>query len=83
MSSARPHAGVRGAIFQARDALLLEPPAPLVCGGAGDAARLGRCRHAPTLLEDPRDEQQPAEWREPRPTMSHESLLPVRDSDKP
>ena len=35
------------------------------------------------LLEHARDEQEPAERREPRPTMSHESLLPVRDSDKP
>lgn len=71
------------AVLQAAYSLLSEASQPLVSRSARHPERLGRSRDRPAVLENARDEQQTAERRQPGPSMDHESLLPVRDSDSP
>ena len=73
----------RGAVLEPGRPFVAEAADPLVRGGAGHADGLGGAHHRPPFLLNPLDDQPSAERRELRPTMTHESLLPVRSSDKP
>src|SRR5215207_1666784 len=57
----RATVGSRGSILQPGRSFLAEPPEPLMGGRPGDPHRLGRCGDGPPFLQDPRDEQEPAE----------------------
>jgi hypothetical protein len=67
----------RAAVDEALEPFGLEAPQPLVDGGPGHAHRFGSRRSRPSLHQDPLDQDPSAERCELRPTMGHESLLPV------